>query len=168
MPTLMPALLLTALYIIIFITRQIRIILKVPYYKLSITWQFPLVYQDFWIFSKPWHLRTFSNTDGLIKCLPPTHDSFVTIPKIYARKLCSIYIILWHPDSFVSRNSIFGLAGRRAGALFFARHLDYFTVTRNSQPLPGLGTYTQLHRDPKFTTIYRDWQKTRHRDADGT
>jgi len=34
----------------------------------------------------------------------------------------------------------FGLAGRRAGASFFARHLDYFIVTRNSQPLPGLGT----------------------------
>jgi hypothetical protein len=39
-------------------------------------------------------------------------------------------------------------AGRRAGASFFARHLDYFIVTRNSQPLPGLGTVTQLHRDP--------------------
>jgi len=40
-------------------------------------------------------------------------------------------------------------------------------VTRNSQPLPGLGTVTQLHCDPKLSTIYRDWQKTRHRDADG-
>jgi hypothetical protein len=59
-------------------------------------------------------------------------------PKIYARKLCSIYKILWHPDSFVSRDSIFGLAGRRAGALFFALHQDYFIVTR------------------KFTAIYLD------------
>jgi len=58
--------------------------------------------------------------------------------------------------------------GRRAGASFFARHLDYFIVTRNSQPLPGLGTVTQLHRDPKLAAVYRDWQKTRHRDADGT
>jgi hypothetical protein len=31
--------------------------------------------------------------------------------------------------------------------LFFARHLDYFIMTRNSQPLPGLGTVSQLHRD---------------------
>jgi hypothetical protein len=60
------------------------------------------------------------------------------------------------------------LAGRRAGASFFARHLDYFIVTRSSQPLPGLGTVTQFHRDPKLITVYRDWQKTRHRDADGT
>jgi hypothetical protein len=30
--------------------------------------------------------------------------------------------------------------GRRAGALFFARHLDYFILTNNSQSLPGLGT----------------------------
>jgi hypothetical protein len=41
-----------------------------------------------------------------------------------------------------------GLAGRRAGASFFARYLDYFIVTRNSLPLPGLVTVTQLHRDP--------------------
>jgi hypothetical protein len=52
------------------------------------------------------------------------------------------------PDSFVYRDSIIGTVGRRAGALFFARHLDYFVVTRYSQPLPGLGTVTQLHRDP--------------------
>jgi hypothetical protein len=84
-------------------------------------------------------------------------------------KLCSIYKILWHPDSFVSRDSIFGLAGRRAGALFFARNLDYFIVTRN---------FTAIYLDvvPSnsytvtlgFAAVYRDWQKTRHRDADGT
>ena len=62
-----------------------------------------------------------ANSDGLIKCLPPTQDNFVTSPNIYARKLCSIYKILWHPDSCVSRDSIFGLAGLRASALFFAR-----------------------------------------------
>jgi hypothetical protein len=33
-----------------------------------------------------------------------------------------------------------GAVGRRSGASFFARYLDYFIVTRNSQPLPGLGT----------------------------
>ena len=60
------------------------------------------------------------------------------------------------------------LAGRRSGALFFARHLDYFAVTRNSQPLPGLVTISPFHRDTKLITIYLDWQKTRHRDADGT
>jgi hypothetical protein len=34
----------------------------------------------------------------------------------------------------------FGAVGRHAGALFFARHLDYFIVTQNSQLLPGLVT----------------------------
>ena len=76
--------------------------------------------------------------------------------------------MLSHPDSFIALDSIVGAVGRRAGAVFFARHLDYFIVTRNSQPLPGLGDVTQLHRDPKFTAIYRDWQKTRNRDTDGT
>ena len=81
----------------------------------------------------------------------PTQDSFVISPKIYARKLCSIYKILWHPDSFVSRDSFFGLAGRRAGALFFARHLDYFIVTRNFTAIyPDLVPFRQFHRDPKL------------------
>jgi hypothetical protein len=61
------------------------------------------------------------------------------------------------------------LAGRRAGALFFARHRDYFIVTRN---------FTAIYRDLVpfdsftvtlgFSSTYRDWQKTNHRDADGT
>jgi glycogen debranching enzyme len=36
-----------------------------------------------------------------------------------------------HLDSFVARDNIFGLAGRRAGVVFFARHQDSFIVTRN-------------------------------------
>ena len=59
-------------------------------------------------------------------------------PQIYESKLCSIYKILWHPDSFVCRDSIFVLAGRRAGGLFFALHRDYFIMTQN------------------FAAIYRD------------
>ena len=89
--------------------------------------------------------------------------------RINARNFRSIYKILWHPDSFVSRNSIFGLAGRRAGVLFFAHYLDYFIVTRNFTNI-----YLDLLPSRSFTvtlgyvTIYRDWQKTRHRDTDGT
>jgi hypothetical protein len=41
-------------------------------------------------------------------------DSFSVNPKIYALKLCSVYNFLWHPDSFVYRDSIIGL---RADAL---------------------------------------------------
>jgi hypothetical protein len=58
-------------------------------------------------------------------------------------------------------------AGRRAGALFFARHLDYFIVTQNSQPSPGLFTVKTNYHDTKLIATYRDWQKTLHRDADG-
>ena len=60
-----------------------------------------------------------------------------------------------------------GLAGRRAGAVFFARHLDDLLMPRNTQALPGLGGVTQFQLNPKLTTIYLDWQKTRHRDTDG-
>jgi hypothetical protein len=60
-------------------------------------------------------------------------------------------------------------AGHRAGALFFARHRDYFIVTRNF-----IAIYLDLQPSHSFTVtlgfapIYRDWQKTSHRDADGT
>jgi hypothetical protein len=74
---------------------------------------------------------TNANSDGLIKCLRQRHDSFSVNPNIYALNLSAIYKILWYPDSFISRDSIFGAVGRRAGASFFARHLDYFIVTRN-------------------------------------
>ena len=53
----------------------------------------------------------------------------------------------WPPDSFVYLDSIIGAVGRRTGALFFARHLDYFIVTQNSQPSPGLGTVKTNYRD---------------------
>ena len=65
------------------------------------------------------------------------------------------------PDSFVSRDRIVGLAGRRAGDLFFARHQDYLVVTRN---------FTAIYRDlvpsrqiivtRDFSPIYRDLAKT--------
>jgi hypothetical protein len=97
-----------------------------------------------WLSKTVLKLARNANLDGLINCLPPTQDSFVTNPKINAFKLCSIYKILWHPDCLVYRDSIFGLAGRRSGALFFARHLDSFIVTQNSQSLPGLGTFSTV------------------------
>jgi hypothetical protein len=111
-------------------------------------------------------------------------------PKIYALKFRCVYKILWHLDSFFSRDSIIGAVGGRAGALpartteaqtrskgfvivrsggFFARHRDYFIVTRNFTAV-----YQDLVPSPSFivalgySSIYRDWQKTRHRDADGT
>jgi hypothetical protein len=96
-------------------------------------------------------------------------DKFVTCPNIYAFKFCSIYKILWHPDSFVYRDSIIGAVGRRSGASFFARHRDYFIVTRNFTAV-----YLDLLPSPNFTVtrnysaVYQDWQKTRHRDTDGT
>ena len=74
-----------------------------------------------------------------------------------------------HPDSFISRDSIFGLAGRRAGALFFARHRDYFIVTPNFTAIYlDLVPFRNFTVTLGFAATYRDWQKTSHRDADGT
>jgi hypothetical protein len=72
-----------------------------------------------------------TNSDGLIKCLRQRQDRSVINPSIYALKFCSVYKRLWHPDSFVYRDSIIGAVGRRSGASFFALHRDYFIMTRN-------------------------------------
>jgi hypothetical protein len=93
----------------------------------------------------------------------------VSSPKIYASNFRSIYKILWHPDSFVSRDSIFGLAGRRAGALFFAWQRDYFIVTRNFTDIYlDLVPFNNFNMTREFSSVHRDWQKTSHRDTDGT
>ena len=52
-------------------------------------------------------------------------------PKVYAIKIISTYKILWHPDCSCCRDKVNRAVGRRAGALFFARHQDYFVVTCN-------------------------------------
>jgi hypothetical protein len=90
-------------------------------------------------------------------------------PKVYESKIISTYKILLHLDCFVSRDKVNRAAGRRLGALFFARHQDYFIVTRN---------FTAVYRDlvlfnsyivtRNYSSVYLDWQKTWHRDADGT
>jgi hypothetical protein len=53
--------------------------------------------------------------------------------------------------------------------MFFARYLDYFIVTHNFtaiyRDLVPFLSFTMTH---SYSATYRDWQKTRHRDADGT
>jgi hypothetical protein len=86
--------------------------------------------------------------------------------QIIKTKNIVLFIKFRHLPPAVYRD-FFGAVGRRSGALFFARHLDYFIVTQNLHPSPGLGTVKTNYRDKKLFTIYLDWQKTRHRDADG-
>ena len=88
-------------------------------------------------------------------------------PKVYARKIISTYKILLHPDCFSSRDKVNRAAGRRAGALFFARHLDCFIMTRRcSSTYRDLVPFRQIIVTRDLSSTYRDWQKTRHRDAD--
>jgi hypothetical protein len=62
-----------------------------------------------------------------------------------------------------------GLAGQRAGALFFCSAPRLFhRDTKLHCHLSGLAAVSKLQRDPKLTAVFRDWQKTSHRDADGT
>jgi hypothetical protein len=59
--------------------------------------------------------------------------------------------------------------GRRAGALFFARYLDYFIMTRQFASIYlDLVPFRQIIVTQNLSSIYQDWQKTSHRDADGT
>jgi hypothetical protein len=60
-------------------------------------------------------------------------------------------------------------AGHRAGALFFARHRDYFIVTRNFTAVYlDLLPFRSFTVTLGFAATYQDWQKTSHRDTDGT
>ena len=62
-----------------------------------------------------------------------------------------------------------GLVGRRAGALFFARHRDYFIMTLNFTAIYlDLVPFRSFAVTRGLSSTYRDWQKTSHRDADGT
>ena len=64
-------------------------------------------------------------------------------------------------------DSIFGLAGRRAGALFFARHLDYFIMTRKFASIyRDLVPFRQIIVTQNLLSTYQDWQKTRHLNTD--
>ena len=57
--------------------------------------------------------------------------------------------------------------GRRSGALFFARHRDYFVVTRYFTAIYlDLVPFNSFIVTHGYSSIYLDWQKTRHRDAD--
>ena len=58
-----------------------------------------------------------------------------------------------------------GLQADAQVSWFLHRHLDSFIVTRQlSSIYRDLVPSRQFHRDTKLTPIYRDWQKTSHRD----
>ena len=92
-------------------------------------------------------LHTFANTDGLINWLPQPGLLRNQPPKSMLLNSYSTYKILWHLDCSCCRDKVNRVAGRRSGALFFARHLDYFILTQNSHPSPGLGTVKTIYRD---------------------
>jgi len=59
--------------------------------------------------------------------------------KVYESELSATYKTLWHLDLSCSRDKVNRAVGRRAGALFFARHLDNFIMTRNFRLSIGTG-----------------------------
>ena len=86
--------------------------------------------------------------------------------KVYESKFISTYQILLHPDRSCCLDKVNRAAGRRAGALFFARRLDYFIMTRQLASIyRDLVLSRQITVTQNFSAIYRDWQKTRHRDT---
>jgi hypothetical protein len=61
-----------------------------------------------------------------------------------------------------------GLSADALRLVFCSSPRLFHRDTKLHSHLSGLGTISQLYRDPKLTAVYLDWQKTRHRDADGT
>ena len=48
--------------------------------------------------------------------------------------------------------------------VFCSSSRQFHRDTKLRSHLPGLVPSRQFHRDTKLTAVYRDWQKTRHRD----
>ena len=71
------------------------------------------------------------NSDGLIKCLPPARTVSQSVPKSMREKFKSFINFGTTGQFRLPGQSLRRAAGHRAGALFFARHRDYFIVTRN-------------------------------------
>ena len=94
------------------------------------------------------------NSDGLINCLlQPGLLLDQPLKSMRANSFQLIKFCCTRTDPAAETKSIglqadpaFG-EGRRAGALFFARHLDCFIMTQNSHPSPGLGTVKTVYRD---------------------
>ena len=109
-------------------------------------------------------ITTASNSDGLIKCLPPARTVSQSVPKSMREKFKSS-INFGTTGQFHLPGQHHCLAGRRAGALFFALHRDYFIVTRNFAAV-----YLDLLPFRSFTMTRSSLpsngtgKKTRHRD----
>jgi hypothetical protein len=74
-----------------------------------------------------------------------------------------------HRDCFVSRDKVYMGCGPTHWCLVFCSHRDYFVVTRYFTAVYlDLVPFNSFTVTLDFAALYRDWQKTRHRDADGT
>ena len=93
-----------------------------------------------------WEKKQTTNSDGLINWLrqpglfcnqPPKS---IRVNSFQLIKFCCIWTVPAAETKSIGlpADPAFG-EGRRSGALFFARHLDYFILTQNSHPSPGLG-----------------------------
>ena len=97
------------------------------------------------------------NTDGIGNCLQqPVQIRSRLTKSMRERSNPLIKFCCTRTDPAAETKSIglpadpaFG-EGRRACALFFARHRDCFIVTQNSHLSPGLGTVKTIYRDPKL------------------
>jgi hypothetical protein len=74
-----------------------------------------------------------------------------------------------HRDSFVSRDKVYVGLPATALAPCFLLAPRLFIMTRNFTAVYlDLVPFRSFTVTLGFSAIYHDWQKTRHRDADGT
>jgi|WetSurMetagenome_2_1015567.scaffolds.fasta_scaffold01746_11 hypothetical protein len=122
-----------------------------------------------------------ANSDGLINWLPQRQGSLVRGPeghltkltgKVWARTLffllsdhqnemhCTLYQISAHSLLPFTGTTLALSADALVPRFLLAPRL-FRRDTKLYCRLSGFGTVSRLHRDPKLTTVYRDWQKTR-------
>ena len=82
-------------------------------------------------FRKLLKMRTFSNTDGLINCLLQPGLFYHRIQKSMGEEFISLIKPCATRTNPAADDKVNRVASRRTGALFFARHLDCFIMTRD-------------------------------------
>jgi hypothetical protein len=121
---------------------------------LTIYFRLPGFLNQTQIWAKGERSRTFYNTDGLINCLRQPGQPHYQHPKSMVLNLLQLIRYCVTRTVPAAETESIGLPAYAQLAAFFAHHLDYFILTQNSHPLPGLGTVNTIYRDPKLIATF--------------
>ena len=113
-------------------------------------------------------IKTTTNSDGLLNCLRQPGLLLHRPQKSMREKFNPLIKSGGTRTVPTAETTSIGLAANAQVSWFLQTHLDNFIVTRQlSSTYRDLVPSRQIIVTRDFSTVYQDWQKPRHRDADG-